>query len=646
MYSAAATVQRALVAILTVLLALVIRYFLLDYGPDKGLLLGYNQSELTEEQKLDIKLDHLDRFRQPYLISPDSYFYLSEVNQYLESSNAGGNLLVIAYARIVTLLDPVLRKPTKFILYYTPVFLFTIILGAFFLFASANTPVLSASLVTLLLSVSPSFVINTQAGLIDHNALYLLVFVLIMGLSLARLRHYMSYWLYLAASTGLVWIASTFWGSWILLALPIAIVSIFGLLNALRQRATQNVWLLISLSSIALAALGLFFGVDNIYIQTTLERLGMISLDTPSRFSMTHELQSLPLTRLFRIETLTWLSAAGLIYAGSKINSSEQRWYVIGTLVLAYLLLALLFQRLVVFFVIASSFFLVILLRPTIETKLKKAVVIILAIAAGTHSVLVSRITIASATRMDDQTHDRFELVNKLTPENALIVSWWDYGYYFNAISERKAFSSPGQFSNTGRLRLIAKLLYIEPGSALEEAKDIECRKRSRNNESCDFSVYLYIDDQFDSLHHVIPRFLPHDEPSRRSLIDNPFIQDLYLCRHDPDAYHCGDYKIEIKGGTPALVSKNNNVHSLIFATDSNTSYDLIDQSGTFALVFRKTDNGYSLIKVNKEIERTPLFRLMIYEHTDYPNLKIVYREEHSGRMLLLKYLGNQLENK
>ena len=639
MYPSSAPGQRALTAVLTILLALSIRYFFLDYGPDKGLLLGYNQSELSEEQQLDIKFDHLDRFRQPYLISPDSYFYLSRVNQYLESPNTEGNSLVIAYAKIVKLLRPILRKPTKYILYYAPVFLFTIILGAFFLFASAIAPVLSASLVTLVLSVSPSLVLNTQAGLIDHNALYLLVFVLIMGLALIRLRGDINYWVYLAASSVLVWFASTFWGSWILLTPPIAIVSIIDLLSKLRQRGIKNAWLLIILLALALATSGLFFGVDNIYLQTILERLGVISLDTPTRFSMTRELQSLSLIRLFHIEAFAWLSTAGLIYVGLKIKNIEQRWILSSVLVLAYLFLALLFQRLAVFLAIASGFFLVTLLHGNTNTTLKKTVVTFLAVAAGTHSILASRMTIASATRMDDQTHHRFELVNKLTPENALIVSWWDYGYYFNAISGRKAFSSPGEFSNTGRLRLIARMLYKDSIGALKKAKDIECRRRTRNNESCDFPIYLYIDDQFESFHHVIPLFLPKDEPLRNSLIDNPFIKDLHPCRRDQDVYFCGDHKIELKRGTPKLISEKSEIHSFMYATYSKTKYDLIDQSGEFTLVFKKTDSGFSLIKTHKDVERTPLFQLMIYEQTDHPSLKAVYREEQKGRMLLLKYL-------
>ena len=54
-----------------------------------------------------------------------------------------------------------------------------------------------------------------------------------------------------------------------------------------------------------------------------------------------------------------------------------------------------------------------------------------------------------------DDWHEALMWVKKNTPENALIISWWDYGYWIDYIAERPTYVDPSQ--DPGAIKKVAK---------------------------------------------------------------------------------------------------------------------------------------------------------------------------------------------
>lgn len=57
--------------------------------------------------------------------------------------------------------------------------------------------------------------------------------------------------------------------------------------------------------------------------------------------------------------------------------------------------------------------------------------------------------------------HEALNWVRENTPEDAVILSWWDYGYWINYISGRVAYVTPSQ--EAARIKMVAKWLLNSP---------------------------------------------------------------------------------------------------------------------------------------------------------------------------------------
>ena len=72
-----------------------------------------------------------------------------------------------------------------------------------------------------------------------------------------------------------------------------------------------------------------------------------------------------------------------------------------------------------------------------------------------------------------DDWHNAMEWLNKNTPEDAVIASWWDYGYWITTLSERASLADNATIS-TSRIQKIAKTLLSPPDEAWEMLQELD----------------------------------------------------------------------------------------------------------------------------------------------------------------------------
>ena len=72
-----------------------------------------------------------------------------------------------------------------------------------------------------------------------------------------------------------------------------------------------------------------------------------------------------------------------------------------------------------------------------------------------------------------DDWRNAMEWLNKNTPEDAVIASWWDYGYWITTLSERASLADNATIS-TSRIQKIAKILLASPDEAWEMLQELD----------------------------------------------------------------------------------------------------------------------------------------------------------------------------
>ena len=72
-----------------------------------------------------------------------------------------------------------------------------------------------------------------------------------------------------------------------------------------------------------------------------------------------------------------------------------------------------------------------------------------------------------------DDWRNAMEWLNKNTPEDAVIASWWDYGYWITTLSERASLADNATIS-TSRIQQIAKTLLSPPDEAWEMLQELD----------------------------------------------------------------------------------------------------------------------------------------------------------------------------
>jgi len=72
-----------------------------------------------------------------------------------------------------------------------------------------------------------------------------------------------------------------------------------------------------------------------------------------------------------------------------------------------------------------------------------------------------------------DDWHNAMEWLNKNTPEDAVIASWWDYGYWITTLSERVSLADNATLS-TKRIQELAKTLLAPPDEAWLLLQDLD----------------------------------------------------------------------------------------------------------------------------------------------------------------------------
>jgi len=69
--------------------------------------------------------------------------------------------------------------------------------------------------------------------------------------------------------------------------------------------------------------------------------------------------------------------------------------------------------------------------------------------------------------------HDAMDWLNKNTPEDAVVASWWDYGYWITTLSERASLADNATLS-TKRIQKIAKTLLSSPDESWKLLQELD----------------------------------------------------------------------------------------------------------------------------------------------------------------------------
>lgn len=146
--------------------------------------------------------------------------------------------------------------------------------------------------------------------------------------------------------------------------------------------------------------------------------------------------------------TLHVLLAGGLLFMkqGGKFRWPLFTWTLI-------LILATILMRRFDYYLIVP---LAILMGGTFET-LKKSILKPALIGIGLIACLTGYILYPKPDVPPVAWHNTLEWVKDNTPQDSLIVSWWDYGYWIDYIGQRKAYIDPGQ--DTQKVKAVAKWL-------------------------------------------------------------------------------------------------------------------------------------------------------------------------------------------
>jgi dolichyl-diphosphooligosaccharide--protein glycosyltransferase len=68
---------------------------------------------------------------------------------------------------------------------------------------------------------------------------------------------------------------------------------------------------------------------------------------------------------------------------------------------------------------------------------------------------------------------DALDWISKNTPKNAVIASWWDYGYWITTLGNRTSLADNGTINQT-RIQTIAKMFIEKPADSINIARQLK----------------------------------------------------------------------------------------------------------------------------------------------------------------------------
>ena len=576
-----------------------------------------------------------DKYRQGYLIGPDSYYYLNQSS--LTQQTSDSNLVIRLYHFIGLMVEKYSSKEPKYFLFYIPFIVGCLIIASAFITMKRDGSPLLALILSIILASSPSFFKNTQLGNIDHNSFYIFALVVIFYIfkfDYSPKQSLIKYFLLFTISISV----SSFWGSWFLLLVPVFFLLI------VRINFKNKKVLLISLSA-SVALIVIFFNkvfesqYFNIVKSKVLNSFSLIEAGAANRLNHTQELEGINVFKLIQLEPVLglFILSVAVFVLNIKNNKTDLRVslaYI--TISIVYLLLTVLFVRTSIFTVIAVVLSLSVLLQNISKNRFIRVCLYLgfpIVFALNCWNIFWLN---AQTERLTDNQYRHYILIKKLTEKNAIILSWWDYGYHLNAISQRQTFLDPGSNSSPERLKLFSNIVLDNNSDSLEKIRTQICNERGIYFDECSHEtvpVYLYLNDSFDYFFPVIKQFASSNV---QKILGHNILDEIYECQKSTRLIQCGKYEFKYDNERIALLNQYENINNLIIRS-AEEIYNQDVGIGNDVLVLFEDAKKYRLAKTDKHIADTLLFKGLFYDELKNSPHEMVFRQEQAGSFSLIK---------
>ena len=427
------------------------------------------------------KAEYKDEAGQIYLRGGDDYYFYNQALG-LEQGRRAGSLLPYIEFGLAKLAGSTVMTAA----YYYPVLFGTLSVLLLYVIARKLLNPHAALLAGFVFALQPYFYNATRAGFADTNALNIFFSLAIILLALFLLHR--SWTVKLSSASGLAVFAALFrfaWAGWLYIFVVLALAALLWLaLLMLKARKEENA----NKSRLA-ALLALFVALSGSLFLISRTQFAQLALDYlfGGRTGVA-ELQRLGLSGLLDALggiVLALLALAGLVLAWSKLNRAVASLLTVWSLTLGFAAwkAARFINYLTPPFALAvgiAAFFLIDLVtdrtrrwaRPThTKTALTVAALGLLVLPVWGQLAELR----GALPRMDDSIWSVSEQIRLNSSDNAVINAWWDWGYLYAAVAQRRALLTGGATDEWQLYALSNALMARDDMAALRWLRLLDC---------------------------------------------------------------------------------------------------------------------------------------------------------------------------
>ncbi len=593
-----------------------------------------------------VESSYQDKYLQGYLVGTDSYHYLQQAVA-AENKKGSKNLVVALYRFIASSSQKMSVKDPKYFLYFVPFFLALLSVSLVFLSFYHYDKLSIILVICFTLITSASFFKNTQLGNIDHNAFYVLGLVTIFSLlTHSSGKSVQNILIRLIGVFAILYSVSTFWGSWYFLLIPV----LFLLIPYVSLLSKQARIVLITLGCLMMILFIKAFFSSSYLEVVRIKVAKILALDYTSdtgRLSYTQELEGVNFLDLMLLEPLALLFVFCTIMTVFHLKNQRHLIKVLPYIVISliFFVASLMFVRLSIFFVVSVVYCILVYLtlckRGSIE-KYLFFIGIICVLILNSFNVLSLNF---QTDRLNDDQYRQFSVIKRLTEKNAVILSWWDYGYYINSISQRYAFLDPGSKSGSERLATFSNIIYENSLLSIKDVRELSCLERGIELARCkedEIPIYLFLNEEFDIFHPVIRMFASIDVQNK---IPSEIVDDVVDCEIIGKNFFCGDYHFVKNDVQLLLKNSHKSIDSMISHSGKGIfRFELNGNENRKTLILFEQVGQYRLVIVDSALESTLFFRGLFYNSLQQFSHQIVYQESINNRFTLIKLSSTDIK--
>jgi len=544
---------------------------------EPGLLPGERSAEAARRYELQKKspemkeaIDNLasqykSYYRDPdgmnYLYGGDPYYYLSQTRGIIEEGITPRQNLPYIYAgiyRILSIFSPSMEL--KQAVFYIPVMFGVIAVLLMFFIARKLAGDAGGFIAGLFLALSPSFLLNTRAGFIDTNSFNIMISLCIVLLFLYTMD--MKKGSYFTGAGLLLSLAAfgMIWNGWfyILCILAGYLIVLFAYISIIRARHDRKwFWTLVGVIASGIIAILLF--ATSKYMRNIILKFRLKETFFPSGMLTVAELQGYSFMDLLSrlagpiFFCIALCAVVSIIYRLLKNMKQDNDWKAIfdssrDILFIAFYILILFFvplfaKRFTIYLLPAYALAIgygIFLLLPyiqkfiaSIHLNMNKRIIRYIVIGLISALMILSiqpalKANMRTIPHMNDAIYNTAVEIRDNSGEDARIDLWWDYGYLYEAISEREVLFHGGSFDSPKLHWISRALLTDDENLSAGILRMLDCKGEDKA-----FTLLSKTNDEKDSM-QILYDLVSFDGVEAQSYIDKNGLPQKIL-----DYTHC-----------------------------------------------------------------------------------------------------------